>query len=297
MGISRRTALLGAGAAAVLVAAGAGFELVDHAVLPGKGRLDAALGRCDATAPAASGADAPPPVTGTFASRLRGREVAYALAYPPGRQPGVRLPVCLALHGFGSDAAAAANTGNYPRLLAALAGAGHPPFVIAAAAGGNGYWHPHAGDDPLGMLFEEFVPLLAARGDLDTARLAVAGWSMGGYGALLAGLTYRDRIRRVVASSPAIFRDYADAERVNAGAYDSPEEWSRFDLTARAAEFAGLPMRIDIGAADPFAPAVHRLRDRLGEPSVVSFTTGCHDGRFWDSVAPAQVLTISTALA
>jgi hypothetical protein len=81
MGISRRTALLGGGAAAVLVAAAVtGFELVDHAVLPGKGRLDAALGRCDATAPSSTGADAPPPVTGPFASRLRGREVAYALA-------------------------------------------------------------------------------------------------------------------------------------------------------------------------------------------------------------------------
>ncbi|MFG2038053.1 alpha/beta hydrolase [Dactylosporangium sp. NPDC048998] len=298
MGIGRRSALLALGGG-VALAAVAGFELVDHAVLPGKGRLDEALGRCDAAAPrppAAPTAEAPPPITGSFRSRHRGRAVGYALAYPPGHEPGARLPVCLALHGFGSNAEQAVNTGDYPRLLAGAVRAGAAPFVIAAADGGDGYWHPHATDDPLGMLIDEFLPLIAGW-DLDIGRAAVAGWSMGGYGALLCGLEYRDRFRLIVASSPAIFRDYADAERVNAGAYDSEQEWARYDVTARAAELSGLPFRIDIGAADPFAPAVRRLRDRLPDPSVVTLSTGCHDGRFWGAVAPAQVRAISAALA
>lgn len=297
MRIPRRAALLSLGSAAAVAGLGvAGFELVDHAVLPGKGRLDEALGRCDAVTPDAPHADAPPLVTGTFASAARGRAVAYALSYPPGHGPGAALPVCLALHGFGSNAAAAAGTGGYPRLLAGAVRAGAAPFVIAAADGGDGYWHPHAGDDPLGMLIDEFLPLLAGRG-LDTGRAAVAGWSMGGYGALLCGLTYRTRFRLIVASSPAIFHDYADAERVNPGAYDSPEDWARYDVTPRAAEFAGLPVRIDIGAADPFAPAVRALRDRLPDPSVVTLSTGCHDDRFWSAAAPAQVRALCAALA
>ncbi|MEV8511049.1 alpha/beta hydrolase-fold protein [Dactylosporangium sp. NPDC051484] len=298
MGISRRSALLAIGGGAVL-AVTAGFELVDHAVLPGKGRLDEALGRCDAAAPrppAAPTAEAPVLITGSFRSQRRGREVGYALAYPPGYEPDARLPVCLALHGFGANADQAANLGGYPRLLAGAVHAGVAPFVIAAADGGDGYWHPHATDDPLGMLIDEFLPLIGGRG-LDIDRAAVAGWSMGGYGALLCGLEHRDRFRLIVASSPAIFRDYADAERVNPGAYDSAEEWARYDVTARAAELSGLPVRIDIGAADPFAPAVRRLRDRLPDPSVVTLSTGCHDGRYWDAVAPAQIRAISAALA
>ncbi|MFI5913581.1 alpha/beta hydrolase [Dactylosporangium sp. NPDC051541] len=298
MGISRRVVLSG-GAALLAAAAVTGFELVDHAVLPGKGRLDEALGRCDATPPAPLTASAPLPSIGSFPSRLRGRPVSYALAYPPGSRRGAKLPVCLALHGFGSDALSAVNTGNYPRLMADLVTAGGRPFVLAAADGGGGYWHPHAasGDDPLGMLFEEFLPMLGAEYGLESERVAVAGWSMGGYGALLSALTYRDRVSYVVASSPAIFRDYDDAEHVNPGAYDSRAEWDRYDITARASELSGVPMRIDIGSADPFAPTVHRLRDHLPDPAVVTFSTGCHDGRYWDAVAPSQVASIAKALS
>jgi hypothetical protein len=56
------------------------------------------------------------------------------------------------------------------------------------------------------------------------------------------------------------------------------------------------PAHIAIGAADPFAPAVRELRDRLPDPSVVRIGTGCHDGTFWTSVAPDQVRLISAAL-
>jgi S-formylglutathione hydrolase FrmB len=162
--------------------------------------------------------------------------------------------------------------------------------------GGNGYWHPHHGDDPLDMLVAEFLPLLASRG-LNTNRVALAGWSMGGYGALLCALTYRTRFRLVVATSPAIFHSYADVHRARPEAYDSPEEWSRYDLTARAAEFAGLPIRIAIGSGDPFVEAVRALGELLPDPSVVEITTGCHDAAFWSYVAPAQVRAISAALS
>jgi len=113
----------------------------------------------------------------------------------------------------------------------------------------------------------------------------------------LAALTHPDRFRAVVATSPAIFHSYADARRVNAGAFDSADEWARYDVTARAGEFAGLPVRIAIGAADPFTEAVRTLRDRLPGPSAVEITTGCHDGHYWWSVAPGQVRAISAALA
>ncbi|WP_245718938.1 hypothetical protein [Micromonospora rhizosphaerae] len=99
-----------------------------------------------------------------------------------------------------------------------------------------------------------------------------------------------------MATSPAIFHSYADARGVNAGAFDSAREWARYDVTARARELAGLPARIAIGAADPFAPAVRTLRDRLPNPGVVQVTTGCHDNAFWASMAPPHVRAISVAL-
>jgi enterochelin esterase-like enzyme len=298
MRVSRRAVLVSVGglAGAVGLTAG-GVALVDAGTLPGKSRLDHALGRCAAPDPPAGlRAAAQPPVLGSFRSTARRRVVDFAISYPPGYRDGAALPVCLALHGYGGDARAGVSTGDYPEFLAGAVRDGTPPFALAAPDGGDGYWHPHVDDDPLGMLVDEFLPLLAARG-LDTGRLAVAGWSMGGYGTLLCGLTYRDRFRAIVASSPAIFHSYADAHRVNPGAFDSAAEWARYDVTARAGELTGLPVRVAIGAADPFAPAVRRFRDRLADPSVVQVATGCHDDQFWTFAAPAQVRSIGAALA
>src|SRR5207248_2870938 len=60
------------------------------------------------------------------------------------------------------------------------------PLVIAAVDGGHSsYWHRRAdGSDALRMLLEEFVPL-AEQGRSGLPK-ALLGWSMGGYGALLA---------------------------------------------------------------------------------------------------------------
>jgi pimeloyl-ACP methyl ester carboxylesterase len=277
----------------VLGLGGSGVALVDAEVIPGKSALNTALGRCDApAAPTALHGTPQPPVVGSFRSVRRRREVGYAISYPPGYADGARLPVCLALHGHGSDARAALDAGDYPQFIA---GMGVAAFALAAVDGGNGYWHPHDGDDPLGMLVDEFLPVLARRG-LDTDRVAVAGWSMGGYGALVCALTYRTRFRLAVATSPAIFHSYADAHRVTPEAYDSTADWSAYNVTARAKEFAGLPVRIATGSGDPFVEAVRTLRDELPDPGIVDVTTGCHDNRYWASVAPEQVRAISAAL-
>jgi pimeloyl-ACP methyl ester carboxylesterase len=288
--------LIGLGAAGLVGLAGGAAALVDVGVLPGSATLDRALGRCDAPAVRHALLGSPQaPIVGSFASRARRREVGFALSYPPGSATDARLPVCLLLHGYGQSAVGALDVGAYAALLAGFVRDGGRPFVLAVANGGDAYWHPHPDDDPLSMLIDEFLPLLAARG-LRVDRLAVAGWSMGGYGALVAGLTYRDRFRAIVATSPAIFRSYSDARRVNAAAFDSASEWAAFDVTARAGEFTGLPLQATIGAADPFAPAVRKFRRRLPDPGVVRVETGCHDDEYWTSVAPRQIADIAAAL-
>jgi hypothetical protein len=272
--VSRRALLASVGLAGV---GGLGYGLVESGVLPGQSRLDRALGRCDVSTPAA--APAGPVVRGVFASLRRRRDVSYTIGYPYGARTGDPVPVCLVLHGYGETSA---NLGP------------PAPFALAAMDGGNGYWHPHATDDPLGALLDEFVPLLAQRG-LDTDRIAVLGRSMGGYGALLAGLSRP--FAAVVAGSPAIWRSYDEARAVNAGAFDSAAEWARYDVFARATELRGRRLRIDCGESDPFAPAVRALRDRLPDPSSVRLAKGCHDGAFWNHVAPEQYRFIAASIA
>ena len=169
--------------------------------------------------------------------------------------------------------------------------------MLAAPTGGGGYWHPHPGDDPLRMVLDEFLPLLATHG-LRVDRPALLGYSMGGFGALLCGLTASGRFASVVANSPAFWRSYAESQHVNPGAFTSESDWARYgDMLSRAAEIGRLPARIAIGSSDSFTPAVEALRDHLPDPAVVTISKGCHDSTYWRSQAPTDLHLIGMALA
>ena len=277
------------------VAAGLGSWalLAEARIAPGRGLIDNALGRCDITTTPPE-ARAGRIVRASFYSGRRRRSVGYVLAYPPKVRAGARLPVCLVLHGYGASERDAFDALHYDRVLAAVIAKGVKPFVLAAIGGGDAYWHPHAGgDDPLGMLTNDFPVVLAQHG-LPVDRFAVLGWSMGGYGALLAAAEEPDRFVAAAASSPALWSSYEDAKAANPTAFDSADEWRRWgDLLARADRLRDR-VRVDCGGSDPFAPTVAALGERL--PGAVHIGKGCHDIPFWRSVAPDQLRFLGTAL-
>jgi hypothetical protein len=85
------------GVVAVAAAGVAGFELVDHGVLPGKSALDQLDGACDVSAPDFAPYATPGPQhSGTFYSAARRTSVGYTIGYPPGHRPGDRLPLVIA---------------------------------------------------------------------------------------------------------------------------------------------------------------------------------------------------------
>jgi pimeloyl-ACP methyl ester carboxylesterase len=298
--MERRTLILGSAAVVGCAALGVAgvYELAEHGVIPGKGVIDRHLGRCNAAVPAIpAGLPASTRVDGAFPSVRRGRSVGYQIAYPPGFGTDAKLPVAILLHGFGGTALAELEGSRYPDYLTMAIQAGTRPYALAAVDGGGGYWHPHPGDDPLGMIFEEFLPLLGARG-LSIDRPAVLGTSMGGFGAMLCGLTQPGRFAAVVASSPAFWRSYAEARSVNPGSFESAADWAQYgDMMSRAADLSRLPLHIYVGRSDPFEPAIAALRDRLADPSVVAISTGCHDNSLWRHYAPEQLRLIGAALA
>jgi enterochelin esterase-like enzyme len=181
-GVTRRTLLAGA-LGSVGAVGGAGW-LVEEDVLPGRSRAYSFLGL--------NGDGAPMPttspgelVTGSFRSGARGGvETGWLVSYPPGHPDDAALPVLLVLHGASGDHATAVTSLGMDRFLAEACEDGTAPFVIAAVDGGATYWRPQSdGSDSSRMLVEEFLPMLAERG-LATDRLALTGWSMGGYGVL-----------------------------------------------------------------------------------------------------------------
>lgn len=300
MAPSRRLVLASAsGAGAAVLAAGAGgYELVSHGVLPGKQALARLDGACSVADPGFSfPAGVGPLVSGTFYSAARNRVVGYSIGYPPGRRPGDPLPLVVALHGFGGDHRSTL-AGLTPSQAVALSGADGlvlPPMALVTVDGGNGYWNPHPGDDPLGMLMGELIPLCQQRG-LGRSGIAVMGISMGGYGALLVAEKHPSQVRAVAAISPAIWTSYAQARAANAGAYASAAAFAAGDAVTHAAALRGLPVRVSIGYSDPFYPGVQALAAALPRGAVVSLGKGCHDGSFFVAQEPASLQFLASHL-
>jgi S-formylglutathione hydrolase FrmB len=135
------------------------------------------------------------------------------------------------------------------------------------------------------MVREEFLPLVAERG-LDTDRLALFGWSMGGYGALLMAGKQNLPVKAVAVSSPALF---TSAGATAAGAFDGPDDFAANDVYGNPAWLRGVRLRMDCGLQDPFYGATRELAERLEPRPAGGFTEGGHDKDYWRRMVPAQL--------
>jgi dienelactone hydrolase len=136
------------------------------------------------------------------------------------------------------------------------------------------------------MVVDEFLPILAGRG-LDVRRIGLLGWSMGGYGALyLAGVLGAAGCAVAIAEGPAIWHhSYQSVE----GAFDDAEDFDHHALFGRQARLTGIPLRIDCGDRDGFAPVARDLRATISPAPAGGIEPGGHDAAYWRSQAPAQL--------
>jgi len=243
-------------------------------------------------------------VTGVLQSRARRADSGWVVVYPPGIDPtrpvlpaGGRVPVVVALHGYGSDQTVLQRLGLDVALGAATA-AGAAPFALAAIAGGDTYWHPRRdGTDAAAMVTEEFLPALAEHGLAAGPQYQVGllGWSMGGYGALrLAELLGPGRVRAVAAASPALWRAPGDTP---AGAFDDAEDYHHNDVFAHRSALKGISVRIDCGLGDPFLVATRSFVSGVQPPPAGGFGPGGHDDAYWATLAVPQIAFLGSALA
>lgn len=297
--ISRRALVGGAAATTVGVVAAVGG--VATGVLPGRATALHHLGidGADGVVPEV----APGPVTsGVLVSAARrGARCGWSVARPPGAARD--LPVVVVLHGRGGDhtSAFAHDYLALDRFLAAAVDDGVPPFALASIDGGDRYWHARAdGDDPAGMVVDEFLPLLRRQG-LDVSRLALAGWSMGGFGALhiasmlAAGASSEPvGLRAVAALSPALWHEFGDTTR---GAFDSASDLAAVTPFGRQRTLRGLAVRVDCGLGDPFCAAAQDYVGGFARRPRGSFELGDHDRGYWRRMAAPQLAFLGRALA
>ena len=136
-------------------------------------------------------------------SALLDRDLEQITVLPSGFRKTDHRALVVLLHGRGDAPAGRVNTA----LTAALDAAGkRAPVVLLANGGESSYYHDRD-DGPWGSyLSEELIAATVSRFSLDQSRIAYAGISMGGAGAL--ELVHQSSARQcgVAALAPALWR-------------------------------------------------------------------------------------------
>jgi dipeptidyl-peptidase 4 len=196
------------------------------------------------------------------------REIRSALLFPSWHQPGTaRLPVLLDPYG-----------GPHAQRVLSAQGAFHTSqwlaeqgFAVLVADGrgtpGRGpEWEREVWHDLAGPVLEDQVEALQAAAvrhpDLDTSRVAIRGWSFGGYLSALAVLRRPDVFHAAVAGAPVTdwrLYDTCYTERYLGHPDDQPEVYAQSSLLADAPRLAR-PLLFIHGLADDNVVVAHTLR-------------------------------------
>ncbi|MGB9225791.1 alpha/beta hydrolase [Mycobacterium sp.] len=235
--------------------------------------------------PPAAGKTLPTKLTGSFVSAARGGiNTNWVIAMPPGQTKMLR-PV-IALHGKDGDANMMLDCG-VEDALAQLVAAEKPPFAVVGVDGGSSsYWHRRSnGEDSGTMVIEELLPMLSSMG-MDTSRVGLLGWSMGGYGALLLGARLGPaRTAGICAISPALYMSYWGCAP---GAFDSVDDWTRNTVFGLPA-LNSIPIRVDCGIGDRFFFSSSQFVSQLKKKPAGSFSPGGHDMDYWRAQLPGEL--------
>jgi len=139
--------------------------------------------------------------TDSVSAASLGRRVAYNVVLPSGYTPERHYPVLWLLHGYsgGKD--------DWLRRTDLVREVERYPFVVVLPSAENS-WYVNAPSDP-NAAYETFITVdlyndVIRRLSIDTTRQAIAGLSMGGYGAVMLGMRHPHRYRFVGGLSAAL---------------------------------------------------------------------------------------------
>ena len=222
-------------------------------------------------------------------SRHVGRTLEQAVIVPSDETKG--RPLLVLLHGRSSSPDSMARS-SLARELRKLGERG--PVVVLANGGDHSYYHDRADGRWGSYVLEEVIPEAVRRYELDPRRVAIGGFSMGGFGAFDLG-----RFRRFCAiggHSAALWRTGGETP---AGAFDDAEDFARHDVIgavrANPRVYRGARVWIDVGTSDPFRSADTELA-RLLPNERFRVWRGGHDMSWFDDHAGEILAFYANAL-
>jgi S-formylglutathione hydrolase FrmB len=214
----------------------------------------------------------------TVKSRLVGRSLEQAVILPSGETKG--RPLLVLLHGRSStpDDMARRSIAKAVDKLGSRA-----PVVLLANGGNHSYYHDRADGRWGSYVLREAIPAAIRKFELDRRRVAIGGFSMGGFGAL--DLARFRRFCAVGGHSAAMWRTGGETP---AGAFDDADDFARNDLIGAARAnprvFRTARIWIDVGTEDPFRSADTELA-RLLPQSRFHLWRGGHEISHFDDHA------------
>jgi putative tributyrin esterase len=198
-------------------------------------------------------------------------------------------PVLYLLHGLSDDHTVWCRRTSIERYAAELPlliamPDGHRSFYCNAPAPGGCAYEDHIVQDVVGFVERVFPTVAERRGR------AIAGLSMGGYGAVMLALRHPEAFCAACSHSGALMfahRPIPDRPDVDAFADALPAgEYDCFVLAEQRAADGRLPaIRIDCGTGDPLIEAsrdFHAHLDALAIPHVYEEHPGEHTWEYWD---------------
>lgn len=253
-----------------------------------------------------------------FSSPSLGGEGRYSIYFPPGYDESNRkFPVIYFLHGLNNDHTswAVGRYGNLPLMLEERILEGKTPAVLMVHPDGDNSFYTDFADGS--QKFEQFIykdlrqeieeKYRARTGRSDRA---IAGTSMGGYGALKIALKHPGLYASAAAGSPIILLGEDPSQQINNsssrqvsrrnqllerifGVPFDREHWkaNNIEVLARSADPAGLRLYFSYGTADRYQNTfpmeegirtLHQVLTERGIPHVYRFYEG--EGHGWDLI-------------
>ncbi|HEX8285270.1 MAG TPA: alpha/beta hydrolase family protein [Pyrinomonadaceae bacterium] len=242
-------------------------------------------------------------------SALLGREVSYRVVLPPGyglvTSRAKRYPVLYLLHGWGGD---------YESWLTHTSVAGYASahqLIVVTPEGGKGWYTDAPGGEPYeSHLLRELLPDVDLRFRTNPNRRGrgVAGYSMGGYGALKLGFKHPELFGFAGSTSGALDAASRADEESLVRVFGEPNSAARFenDLPRLAREFpeerrGALPfLYLDCGLGDDWLGVNRAFAATLTERRIAHEyrqRPGAHVWPYWDEQAREILRVASDALA